>query len=236
MIELKSFGIGYGHNELLKDVNTVFHGGHLTALIGRNGTGKSTLIRAIAGLNRSCTGSVIIDSREIDTLQPEQLSRRLALVTTERVRVAHLSCRDVVAAGRAPYTNRFGTLSAADNEIVDSALDRVGMSDFAKRSISTLSDGEAQRVMIARALAQQTGNLILDEPTSFLDMPSRRQLAALLNSLALDEGKCVIFSTHELDLATQFATDISLVGNKTILTLPTDRMLASGAIDRMFAD
>jgi iron complex transport system ATP-binding protein len=139
-----------------------------------------------------------------------------------------------VALGRAPYTNWIGRLQAVDREIVADALAKVGMSDFARKTMDRMSDGECQRVMIARALAQQTPVILLDEPTAFLDMPNRYELCRLLQRLAHDEQKAIIFSTHELDIASKMCDAIALIDTPTLLNQPSAEMVASGAIERLF--
>ena len=201
MIQLHDFSIGYGERTLLHEVEAAIPKGSLTALIGRNGTGKSTLLRAIAGLNRRYTGEILLDGRDISDMRADEMAKTLAFVTTERTRIANLKCEDVVAVGRAPYTNWIGRMQDADREIVAWSLASVGMSDYARRTMDKMSDGECQRIMIARALAQSTPVILLDEPTSFLDLPNRYELCSLLARLAHDEGKCIFFSTHELDLS-----------------------------------
>ena len=173
MIELHDLSIGYGDRTLLSEVEATIEKGKLTALIGRNGTGKSTLLRAIAGLNRRYSGRILLDGRPAADTRTAEMARTLAFVTTERTRIANLKCEDVVAIGRAPYTNWIGRMQKADTEIVMRSLASVGMEDYAERTMDRMSDGECQRIMIARALAQDTPIILLDEPTSFLDMPNR---------------------------------------------------------------
>ncbi len=192
MIHLKDFSIGFGSRTLLDKVNTSFGKGELTALIGRNGSGKSTLLRAIAGLNRQYSGDIILDGKDIRTLSPGGLAKSLAFVTTERTRIPNLRCEDVVAIGRAPYTNWIGRMQDIDRNIVSDAIRSVGMEGYAGRTMDTMSDGECQRIMIARALAQDTPVMLLDEPTSFLDMPNRYELVSLLRTLAHKKAKCVL--------------------------------------------
>jgi iron complex transport system ATP-binding protein len=163
------------------------------------------------------------------------MAKRLAFVNTERTRIANLRCADVVAIGRAPYTNWIGKMQAADRRIVMQSLEVVGMSDYAQRTMDTMSDGECQRIMIARALAQSTPTIVLDEPTSFLDLPNRYELVALLKRLSHDEGKCILFSTHELDIAMRMCDDIALIDSTTLLHLPTAEMAAEGHIQRLFS-
>ncbi len=234
MIELRNFSIGYGQRTLLHGIDATIEEGKLTALIGRNGTGKSTLLRAIAGLNRLYSGDIILNGHNISDLGTEIMSKTLAFVSTERTRIANLRCVDVVAIGRAPYTNWIGRLQEVDKEIVMRSLASVGMSAYAERTMDSMSDGECQRVMIARALAQSTPIILLDEPTSFLDMPNRYELCSLLAKLAHDEGKCILFSTHELDIAMSLTDAIALIDSPHLPCMPTNEMRQSGCIERLF--
>lgn len=227
MIELQDFTIGYKHRLLLSDVTAVIPSGQLTALIGRNGSGKSTLLRAIAALGHNHTGQILLDGNPVGELSASQLARTIALVTTERIRIPNLSCEDVVAIGRAPYTNWMGHLQSTDLEAVSNALDAMRMTDYAHRPMETLSDGECQRIMIARALAQDTPILLLDEPTSFLDLPSRYELCQLLSQIAHTQKKTILFSTHELDLALKHCDNIALMSQGGLSLLP---LLSSPAL------
>ena len=200
MIELCDFSIGYAEKRLLDKVDASFKRGQLTALIGRNGTGKSTLLRAIAGLNHNYCGKILLDGHCIANMRTPEKARQLAFVTTERTRIANLRCEDVVAIG----------------------------------TMDKMSDGECQRIMIARALAQETPVILLDEPTSFLDMPNRYELCSLLARLAHAEGKCILFSTHELDIALSLSDRIALIDTPVLHCLPTSEMIRSGHIERLF--
>ena len=155
-------------------------------------------------------------------------------VRVQRIRVANLLCRDVVATGRAPYTNWIGRMQPEDEAIVMQSLEKVGMASYALRTMDKMSDGECQRVMIARALAQQTPVILLDEPTSFLDMPNRYALCRLLADLAHEENKCIIFSTHELDIAQSLCDTIALIDSPNMHHLPTPEMISSGHIEKLF--
>ena len=221
-------------HRLLHEVNATIKKGQLTALIGRNGTGKSTLLRAIAGLNRCYSGKIILDGHDIACMKTEDMAKTLAVVTTERTRIANLRCKDVVAIGRAPYTNWIGRMQETDKEIVMQSLISVGMEAYANRTMDKMSDGECQRVMIARALAQDTPIILLDEPTSFLDMPNRYELVALLRRLVHDEKKCIMFSTHELDIALSMCDSIALLDTPNLSCLTASEMQKSGYIDRLF--
>ena len=234
MIELCDFSIGYAEKRLLDKVDASFKRGQLTALIGRNGTGKSTLLRAIAGLNHNYCGKILLDGHCIANMRTPEKARQLAFVTTERTRIANLRCEDVVAIGRAPYTNWIGRMQPQDREIVMRSLSSVGMEAYAGRTMDKMSDGECQRIMIARALAQETPVILLAEPTSFLDMPNRYELCSLLARLAHAEGKCILFSTHELDIALSLSDRIALIDTPVLHCLPTSEMIRSGHIERLF--
>lgn len=235
MIRLQNISLGYSpHRLLLDNVSTIFTCGTTTALIGRNGTGKSTLLRAIIGSEPLQHGSILINNADIQQINPQQLSQLVAFVTTERIRITNLSCRDVVALGRAPYTNWIGRMQPEDEAIVMQSLEKVGMASYAFRTMDKMSDGECQRVMIARALAQQTPIILLDEPTSFLDMPNRYDLCHLLADLAHEENKCIIFSTHELDIAQSLCDTIALIDSPSLHHLPTPEMINSGHIEKLF--
>ncbi len=225
MIDIRDLTIAHrGGAPLLESASASVAEGTLCAFIGRNGAGKSSLLRVMAGIDRPRAGTVVIGGTDVTAARPWQLARKLAIVTTERVRVADLSCRDVVSLGRAPFTGGFGQMSAADNKVVDDAMELVGVGTFASRSISTLSDGEAQRVMLARAIAQDTPVILLDEPTSFLDVPNRHRLTSLLSMLAHDRGKTIFFSTHELDLAFSRADSVMLLEDRRLLHLSAKEM------------
>ena len=235
MIQLENISLGYdSHRLLLNGVSTTFTCGTSTALIGRNGTGKSTLLRAIIGSQPLISGSILINGTDIQQITPQQLAQQVAFVTTERVRISNLACRDLVALGRAPYTNWIGRMQADDEAIVMQSLKKVGMSSYAYRTLDKMSDGECQRVMIARALAQQTPIILLDEPTSFLDMPNRYELCRLLANLAHQDNKCIIFSTHELDIAQSLCDTIALIDPPTIYHLPTQEMIHRRHIEQLF--
>ena len=234
-ISLRHITLAYGRRTLLEEVSAEFAPQSLTALIGRNGTGKSTLLRAVAGLNPAAKGEVRLCGRTLAELTPTQRAATISFVTTERVRIANLACEDVVALGRAPYTDWIGRLREEDRQIVHRALEQVGMGAFARKTMDRMSDGECQRVMIARALAQDTPVILLDEPTAFLDLPNRYELAVLLRRLAHEERKCILFSTHDLDIALSLCDAVALIDTPQLHLLPADEMVRSGWIERLFA-
>lgn len=234
MIQLEALTLGYGQQILLDHVSANLNGGGLIALLGRNGSGKSTLLRATAGLGTIKSGRILLAGKDLAELQPEELARTVSFVTTEKVRIPNLKCRDVVALGRAPYTNWVGRLQPQDREIVAKSLALLDMSAYAERTMDQMSDGECQRIMIARALAQDTPIILLDEPTSFLDLPNRYELGILLQKLAHKQNKCILFSTHELDIALTLCDSIALIDHLHLHYLPTRQMINSGHIERLF--
>ena len=234
MIELRNIRLAFGQRVLMEDASACFTRGTMIALLGRNGTGKSTLLRAITSLGRLQGGSITIDGTPMTDISASELARKIAFVNTERVAIEALTVRNLVSFGRAPYTDWMGRLNCEDERVVEEALRSAGIEAMADRYVDTLSDGEYQRVMIARALAQDTPVILLDEPTSFLDLPNRYELCTLLARLAHDQGKCVIFSTHELDIALSLADSIALVDTPRLIHLTTTEMIASGHIERLF--
>ena len=234
MIQLSNITLAFGERRLMHDVTTRFECGSMVALLGRNGTGKSTLLRAMAKLGRVSVGEILVDGRNIDDVDVRQFARMVAFVNTERVDVEALSAYDLVAIGRSPYTDWTGRLTDVDRAVVERAMQVTGVEHLAQRMVESLSDGECQRVMIARALAQDTPVILLDEPTAFLDLPNRYELCSLLSRLAHDEGKLIIFSTHELDIALSLADSVALVDTPQLVHLPTSELISSGRIERLF--
>ena len=234
MIELHEITLGYGSRTLIEGVETRFERGSMIALLGRNGTGKSTLLRAIARLQEVMKGVIMVEGKPLAELSQAELARLVSFVTTERIDVEALTAYDLVAIGRSPYTGWMGRLTDKDHEAIKRAMVIAGVQHMAERRVSTMSDGECQRVMIARALAQDTPIILLDEPTAFLDLPNRYELCTLLGRLAHEEKKCVIFSTHELDIALSLADSIALVDSPRLVHLPTKEMIVSGNIERLF--
>lgn len=179
--------------------------GRLTCLIGYNGAGKSTLLRTLAGFQPKLGGNIYIGGREISDYAGRELSRTVSVVLTSKPDVMNMTVREIVALGRTPYTGYWGTLGDEDRRIVDDSMRQVGIDRLAERMSGTLSDGERQKMMIAKALAQQTPLIILDEPTAFLDYPSKVETMLLLVRLCRETGKTIFMSTHDLELALQTA-------------------------------
>ena len=205
---LQSLSIGYSHKVIATDINAQIKGGELTCLIGRNGTGKSTLMRTLAGFLKPLGGSALLDVHDVSRLSPAERSHLISVVLTDRVDVDGMRVKDLVSVGRQPYTGFFGKMSSDDEEVVNKAIADVGMTDFAGRQVNSLSDGERQKVMIAKALAQQTPVILLDEPTAFLDYPSKKEMFQMLAQLCHEQGKAVLVSTHDLDIALPIADSV----------------------------
>lgn len=205
MITLKNLVVGYPDGRHTRQLNHAAneeaHDGMLTCLIGANGAGKSTLLRTIAGFQLPLEGTVLLGGDDVRALSPRQRAERMAVVLTDRPDVMCTTVWEMVATGRAPFTGFWGRLSGKDRDIVTRSLRLVGIEWMADRTVASLSDGERQKVMIAKALAQQTPIILLDEPTAFLDYPSRVEVMQLLLNIAHEEHKTVLLSTHDLDLA-----------------------------------
>ncbi len=213
------------------DLNATALPGTLTCLIGHNGTGKSTLLRTIARLQPSIDGSVLIGDNDISTLKPTHLSRILSIVLTSRPDVRNMTVEELVALGRAPYTGFWGRLSADDRRIVHHSIESVGITAMAERRVCTLSDGEMQKVMIAKSLAQQTPVILLDEPTAFLDFPGKIDLMLLLQRLAHKERKTILLSTHDLETALQTADRLWLLADGALHDGTPHELADQGFID-----
>ncbi len=234
-VELRGLTLGYGDRTLFADAQLGFGWGEFTALIGRNGTGKSTLLRTIAALAKPLKGEIVVDGRPLAGMSPREIASRISFVSTDEVRITNLKVADVVALGRAPYTNWIGSLTAEDREKVAGALALVGMSAFARKAMDTLSDGERQRVMIARALAQDTPIILLDEPTAFLDLPNRYEICLLLRELAHKQKKTIIFSTHDMSIALELCDTMAVIENGSFHYGTAEQLMNDGNIQRLFA-
>ena len=200
-IILKNLCIGYRTKNNIRTVaegiNAAIRQGELTCLLGANGIGKSTLLRTLSAFQPKLGGEILIKSQEIDAFTDKELSRVIGVVLTEKPDIRNMTVRELVALGRSPYTGFWGTLHDEDWQVVDEAIDAVRISGLRERMVHTLSDGERQKVMIAKALAQQTPVIFLDEPTAFLDFPSKVEMMQLLRRLAREQQKTIFLSTHD---------------------------------------
>jgi len=215
VLETHDLAIGYpGKRQrrvVAEGINLRLYGGELVCLLGPNGAGKSTLLRTLAGMQRPLAGRVTLSGIDPHRLPPRELARRLSVVLTERAEVGALSARAVVALGRYPHTDWTGRLTPLDEAAVERALAAVGAAPLASRFVGELSDGERQKVLIARALAQEPRLLLLDEPTAFLDLPRRVEIMSILRRLARETGQSILLSTHDLDLALRGADRLWLL-------------------------
>ena len=215
VIALAGVSTGYRQGRharmVLEGVDVTLNAGEFTVLVGPNGAGKSTLIRTMAALQPALSGQITLDGDDVHTLAPRTRAQRLAVVLTQQVKTWGLTARDLVALGRHPHTGALGQLTARDHEAIDRALDATGSVELAHRRIAELSDGERQRVMVARALAQQPRAMILDEVTAFLDLPHRVDILMLLRRLARQTGAAMLLSTHDLELGLRIADRLWVV-------------------------
>ena len=221
MITLENLSIGYtsknNRKVVAEGINATLNDSELTCLIGPNGIGKSTLLRTLSAFQPPLEGSITIDGKRLETLSDKEVSRLIGVVLTTKPDVQNITVTELVGLGRSPYTGFWGTLNEKDSEIVEESISKTGITHLAERMIQTLSDGERQKVMIAKALAQQTPVIYLDEPTAFLDYPSKVDMLMLLRQLAHDTGKTIFLSTHDLELALQLADRLWLLSAATSL-------------------
>lgn len=209
--------------------------GELTSLIGLNGAGKSTLIRTLCRFQPGVSGIVEIFGRNADDYTPQEFSRTVGVVLTERTEVTGMTVRGIVSLGRQPHTGFFGTLSDNDREIVEEAMESVGILHKADSFMNELSDGERQRTMIAKAIAQECPVIILDEPTAFLDVVSRMETMELLHRMASGHGKCILLSTHDMDNAIMYSDRLMLLSpEENVCTGTPEELVLDGSIGRFF--
>jgi iron complex transport system ATP-binding protein len=238
-LRARDLAVGYqshgGRRAVLERVNLDVRAGELVCLIGPNGIGKSTLIRTLAKLQPPLRGSIAIAGADLASLRAGDVARRVGVVLTERVALGGLTVRQVVELGRYPHTGWLGMLTAADHDTVSWAIDVAGAGHLATRDVHQLSDGERQRVMVARALAQEPCILLLDEPTAFLDVASRVELMGLLGQLTRRCAVAAVVSTHDLELALRVADRLWLIlpGGELVSGAPED-IVRSGAIANAF--
>ncbi|MBQ8657001.1 MAG: ABC transporter ATP-binding protein [Prevotella sp.] len=237
-IQLHKLTIGYRTKGSLRvvaqDISASICGGELTCLLGRNGIGKSTLLRTLSAFQPPLDGDIFISEQPADdgnkasliSMTDKELSRIIGVVLTEKPDVRNMTARELVELGRSPYTGFWGRLHDDDRQVVDEALRLVGIEPLGQRLVHTLSDGERQKVMIAKALAQQTPVILLDEPTAFLDFPSKVEMLQLLRRLAHHEHKTIFLSTHDVELALQLADRIWLMDDDQQLSIGTPQQLA----------
>lgn len=224
-ITLSHLSVGYkvGH-AVVSDINLTLQSGKLASLIGANGVGKSTLLKTLTGFLPKLEGSLLLDGKDISEFSQRALARQISIVLTQKPEVQNLTVEEIVGLGRSPYTGFFGKLHANDQQIVDESITAVGIEKLKNRMIQTLSDGERQKVMIAKALTQQTPIIFLDEPTAFLDFSSKVETFQLLQRMAHEMGKLVLLSTHDLELAVRFSDTLLQVNGDGLRTVSNEEV------------
>lgn len=214
--EARDLAIGYHGVPVIRDISLQIQKGEIVALIGPNGAGKSTFLKTIARELTPISGQVFLEGREISSYSYRELSQKMAVILTERIKVELTTCRDIVATGRYPYTGRLGVLRHEDEQIVDEAMQTVHALDLSERDFTAISDGQRQRILLARAICQDPELILLDEPTSFLDVRHKLDLLSILTRMARKKNITVIMSLHEIDLAEKVADKIITVKGDTL--------------------
>ena len=227
-LRLESLAVGYNGKPLISDISLSVAKGEIVTLIGPNGSGKSTILKSITKHLATIAGTVYIDGKNMRLLSGKDIAKKLAVVLTERVRPELMTCREMVAAARYPYTGSFGLLTDHDREVVERSLEIVHALDIADQDVTAISDGQRQRVLLARAICQEPEIIVLDEPTSFLDIRHKIELLEILSDMAKNKGISVVMSLHEIDLAERISDRIVCVKG--------ERIAAYGTPDEIFSD
>lgn len=228
VISLSQLSVGYTlSHPVISDINLELRSGQLACLIGENGIGKSTLLKTLTGFLPKLKGSLLLGNRDIESFSQRELARQVSIVLTQKPDVQNLTIEEIIGLGRSPYTGFFGRLRAEDRKVVDDAIATMGIEKLRGRMIQTLSDGERQKVMIAKALAQETPIILLDEPTAFLDFPSKAETFQSLQRMAHERDKLILLSTHDLELAVRFADSLLEVKKGTLQAVSATEVKAS---------
>ena len=211
--ELRDLSVGYGGRPILSHISLHIRRGEITTLVGPNGSGKSTVLKTVTRRLPALAGQIFLNGDELGSIEAKRLASKMAVVLTDRVRPELMTCFEVVAAGRYPYTGSFGLLTKHDREIVDAALAQVNAADIARRDFTSVSDGQQQRILLARAIAQEPEMIVLDEPTSFLDIRHKIELLEILRAMSKSDGVTILMSLHEIDLASKVSDQIVCVSH-----------------------
>lgn len=234
-IRLENLSVGYDNRALISDICLAVKPGQIVTLIGPNGAGKSTILKSIIRELKLIDGVIMLSGKDSMSLKGEELAKELSMVMTERPRTELMTCREVVATGRYPYTGRLGIMSEADWKIVDEAMELVGATDTAAQDFTRISDGQRQRVMLARAICQEPKILVLDEPTSFLDIRFKLDILSTIHKLARQRKIAVIMSLHELELVRGISDVIACVEGDHIGRIGRpDEIFTGGYIQRLY--
>ena len=219
--ELDNLSVGYGKNILIKDICFGIEKGEIVTLIGPNGAGKSTILKSITRHLEIMGGQVFFDESSLRDISYKELSKKMAVVLTDRLKPELMTCHDIVATGRYPYTGRLGILSHQDEDKVDAALSAVHAVDLGGRDFNAISDGQKQRILLARAICQEPSVIVLDEPTSFLDIRYKLELLSILRRMAKENGITIIITLHEIDLAQKISDKIVCVSGSHVTNYGT---------------
>jgi iron complex transport system ATP-binding protein len=238
-VEIRDLSIGYktqdGFRPLTKNLCATLFGGELTCLLGANGVGKSTLLRTLSGFQQKLVGEVNILGKAIGAYSDKELAQTIGVVLTERPNVGDLTVTELIGLGRSPYTGFWGRLDSADEVVIKEVISWIKIEELTNRQVLTLSDGEWQKVIIAKTLAQETPIIYLDEPTAFLDFPSKVEIMRLLLDLTRRMGKTIFLTTHDLELALQIADTLWLMDRKNGITVGTpEELRLNGTIENFF--
>ena len=234
-IRLEDVAAGYGRKALLNHISLHVSPGNVLTLIGPNGAGKSTILKTVTRQLAELGGTIFLEGTAMSRMREEEVARTLAMVMTERLHPEFMTCREVVATGRYPYTGRLGILSAEDWKLVDDAMQLVHAGDTADRNFSQISDGQRQRVMLARAICQEPEILILDEPTSYLDVRHKLEFLSILQKLCRERELTVILSLHELELAEKISDRILCVNGRAVDRIGTpEEVMTAGYITELY--
>jgi iron complex transport system ATP-binding protein len=240
VLETKNLSVGYaskkGTTIVASSVNIALQKGQLVGLVGANGIGKSTLLRTLTNVQKPLQGEIYINAKSIVDYTPVELAKQLSLVLTETIASKNLSVFELVALGRQPYTNWVGNLSPEDLTITEQAIQQTNIDLLRDKKCYELSDGQLQKVMIARALAQDTDLIILDEPTTHLDMYHKAYILKLLQKLAKETGKTILFSSHEIDLAIQLCDSMIVMGKNEVVSGTPCELISKGTFNTLFPE
>ncbi|SHM72696.1 ABC transporter ATP-binding protein [Polaribacter sp. KT 15] len=238
VISTENLNIGYQHKKqdkiVLSDINLSLEKGELVCVLGKNGIGKSTLLRTLSKVQKPISGHINLEGKKLSTYKEYELSKKLSLVLTERLPESQLTVYELIALGRQPHTNWLDTLTSNDTKKIDLAISQTEISHLKDKRFYELSDGQLQRVLIARALAQDTEVIILDEPTAHLDMHQTLNIFALLKKLVLETKKTIIISSHEINLALKMTDKIILLKENEVQFGTTEKLIKSNAFDNLF--
>ena len=235
VLRTEDLHIGYKDKAILPPINVSLKEGNLIALIGPNGAGKSTLFKTLTAHIKPIKGSIELFGKELTDYSSKEKARLIGLVLTERPDDMFLKVYDVVASGRCPYTDFFGKIGKEDENVIQESLDIVGINKLKDRYFNTLSDGEKQKVMIAKTLAQNTPIIFMDEPTAFIDYPSKIELFSLMKMLTKERNKTIIFSSHDLELLLRYTDDIWLISKgKQLISAKKDDLIGNEMLKEYF--